>query len=739
MEAGMEPKETEQLTPFSVIQMRARRGLPWIIVFSLSIALAGLEIFYVMNFQSTLAEFFETLGFERLGYYIRHLYIPDTSVYGLVMAFLTAIGFIIFPIKRPGLKMSDEELKAYMRKYVEKIPLYDIVLAVLALAVFSFHAYLGPYTQANEGVIPDNMVVPGIIAAAIGFFLVFELTRRSVGPWLAAVAGFFLLYYFYWNFTSTLLTPLGVLRGWAQQMFFSKGGLFNVPFQVMAMYVFAFLFFGTFLEQIGIGSYITRLMLSLFGRKPGGPAKVAIVSSGFMGMLSGSSVANVFTTGVFTIPLMKRSGFPPEVAGAVEASASTGGQIMPPIMGAAAFIMASFLHRPYNDIVIAAFVPAFIYFASLYYFVDLEAKRRGLRGLPESELPKKGPLLRKLYLLLPVIVITLLLVMHLPPQHSVVASLSVALVVALWATRAPVSTKVAYTIAFLIALAIPFAVGMKPLAAVYFAGISFLILSSLLVFTRGLKRFGQVIFASVEQAARNTIPVFMAAALAGVVQGALTGTGLSNTLGFKFIELAHNNIYLLLLFAGIISIIVGMGVPTTANYVITSLLSASAIITVATTVLGIPKSAAALGAHMFVFYYGILADLTPPVALAAFAGATVARADFWKTAVNATRFGFAKYVLPFVFAVNPAMLIIPVLEGNATWVQFAWSIITVTAVIIAASAGFAGYLGGPIRSRVTRVLLVLIGIIAITGKAPLVLVAYALSAIVYVLARRGRA
>ncbi len=733
-----EAPEGETLTPFKIIQMRARKGKIWIYVFILAQFVAFLEIFYVMNFYGTTSQFLEQLGLKGLANAWRQtLFISSRSILGLVMGTLVSVGYVIFPIRKPGFKATDEELTAYMKKYVEKVPVYDIILALLSLVVFIYHAKLGAYVEANEGELPPGSEKTAFIMAVLGFLLVFELTRRAVGPWLVAVVSAFLAYYIYFWFEHSLLSPFGVGLKWAKDMFYSTYGIFNIPFQVMAAYVFAFLFFGTFLEQIGIGEYITRLMLAYFGKRPGGPAKVAIVSSGFMGMLSGSSVANVFTTGVFTIPLMKKSGFPGEVAGAIEASASTGGQIMPPIMGAAAFIMASFLNRPYGEIVIAAFLPAFIYFLSLYYFVDLEAKKRGLRGLPDEMLPDRKPLLRKLYLMLPVAAITILLVLKLPAQHSVVASLSIALIAAMWALPVRLATKISYTLSIIVILAFTLLIGMNYLGAIYFTGIFFLFASSLLILTKSLRHFGVILFKSIEQAVRNSIPVFMAAALAGVVQGSLTLTGLSTKLGETLVSIAHGNIYILLVLAGMLSILVGMGVPTTANYVITSLLSAGAIVAAATSSLHLAFPAAMLGAHMFVFYYGILADLTPPVALAAFAGATVARADFWKTAVNATRFGFAKYVLPFVFAVNPAMLILPVLEGYMTVWNFAWSLITIFAVIITASAGFTGYFGGRIERKSLQVLLVILGVAAVTGKPVLVIAAYALSIITYVLAKKG--
>ncbi|MCE4609326.1 MAG: TRAP transporter fused permease subunit [Desulfurococcales archaeon] len=724
-------KLPEHISVFTVMARRARRGKVHLIVLTMAIFMAFLEIFYIMNFHGTLVNFIEGLGLTSLAEFInRSLYLDLNISLILVMAILVAVGFLIYPAKRPPTKATEEQLREFMRKYVDRIPLYDYILAAIGFIVIAYNAWLQPYVVANEGSIPENLTGISIIMAILGFIMVIEVTRRAVGPWMIFVMIVFLLYYL--NFYR-----FDALK-WATDMFYAREGLFNIPYTVMAMYVFAFLFFGNFLEQIGIGNYITRLMLGLFGKKPGGPAKVSIVSSGFMGMLSGSSVANVFTTGVFTIPLMKKSGFPPEVAGAVEASASTGGQIMPPIMGAAAFIMASYLGRPYGDIVIAGFLPAFIYFASLYYFVDLEAKRRSLKGL--TEVPDVKPMLRKLYLLSPVALIVYLLVIRLPPQHAVVASLSLALIAAVWATDfLKLSTKITYTITGIALYIIGYLVGLNNLATAYFGGISLLLLTFILYLVPALRPFSQVIIRSIEQAVRNSIPVFMAAAMAGVIQGSLTLTGLSTRLGETLIAIAHNNIYLLLIFAGLISILVGMGVPTTANYVITSLISATAIMTAAQTMLGIPAAAALLAANMFVFYYGILADVTPPVALAAFAGATVARADFWKTAVNATRMAFAKYVLPFIFAVNPAMLIIPIMEGEATVGQLIYAIIATIGVIISASAGFAGYLGGHIRRNWLRVLLAVVGILAVTTNLYLVIATYVLSIITYLLARKGLA
>lgn len=723
--------DEEVISPFKLISMRARRGVVRAYVFSLALMIAVLEVFYILNFQGTLEQFLERVGLEEVASVIARLTLNTEVVEAIVMAGLLGVGFMILPARRPNVKWGRDELQRYMERHIERIPLYDIVLSIAGFAIFLYVAYMVRMLLAFEGSLPPEARPVAIPMGIVAFILVMELARRAVGPWFLMVVTVFLLYYLNYNRFD--------IRYWIENMIYWKSGLFNIPFFVMVIYVFAFLFFGTFLEKMGIGEYITRLMLSLFGRRPGGPAKVAIVSSGVMGMLSGSSVANVFTTGTFTIPLMKRSGFPGEVAGAVEASASTGGQIMPPIMGAAAFIMAAFLNRQYYDIVIAGFLPAFIYFASLYYFVDIEAKRRGLRGLREAEVPELKPLLGKLYLFSPIVLLTILLVMRLAPAHAVVASLSVALLAAAWASGAPLPSKIAYTLALGLVLGIALTSGMTLLGAIYFTGISFIFVSIALLATKSFRNLARALLEAIEDSVRNGVPVFTAAALAGVIQGAITGTGLSGYLGEKLIEIAHGNLYLLLVFAGLISIVVGMGVPTTANYVITSLLSVAAIASAATSLLGVDELTALLAAHMFVFYYGILADVTPPVALAAFAGATVARADFWRTAVNATRMAFAKYVLPFVFVVQPGLLILPIIEGRVGPESLVWGLLSTGAVVIAASAGFAGYLGGHIKLKPVRAALVILGIAAISTNTYAVAAAYIASAVVYILARMGKA
>jgi TRAP transporter 4TM/12TM fusion protein len=722
--------DEEVISPFKLLSMRARKGVVRAYVFSLALMIAVLEVFYILNFQGTLEQFLEQVGLEGIASAIARLTLNTEVVEAIVMAGLLGVGFMILPARRPNVKWGRDELQRYMERHIERIPLYDIALSIAGFAIFLYVAYMVKMLLAFEGSLPPEARPVAIPMGIVAFILVMELARRAVGPWFLMVVTVFLLYYLNYN-----RFDIGY---WIENMIYWKSGLFNIPFFVMVIYVFAFLFFGTFLEKMGIGEYITRLMLSLFGRRPGGPAKVAIVSSGVMGMLSGSSVANVFTTGTFTIPLMKRSGFPGEVAGAVEASASTGGQIMPPIMGAAAFIMAAFLNRQYYDIVIAGFLPAFLYFASLYYFVDIEAKRRGLKGLREAEVPELRPLLGKLYLFSPIVLLTILLVMRLAPAHAVVASLSAALLAAAWASNASLPSKIAYTLALGVVLGVALASGMTLLGAIYFTGISFIFISIALLATRSYRGLAKALLEAIEDSVRNGVPVFTAAALAGVIQGAITGTGLSGYLGEKLIEVAHGNLYLLLVFAGIISIVVGMGVPTTANYVITSLLSAAAIASAATSLLGIDEMTALLAAHMFVFYYGILADVTPPVALAAFAGATVARADFWRTAVNATRMAFAKYVLPFVFVVQPGLLILPIIEGRVGVESLVWGLLSTGAVVIAASAGFAGYLGGHIRVKALRVALVVLGIAAISTNPYAVAAAYIASAAVYLLARLGK-
>jgi TRAP transporter 4TM/12TM fusion protein len=416
-------------------------------------------------------------------------------------------------------------------------------------------------------------------------------------------------------------------------------------------------------------------------------------------------------TGTFTIPMMKRSGFPPHLAGAVEAAASTGGQLMPPVMGAAAFVMAEFLGRPYRDIIIAGFIPALLYYIGVYIFIDLYTKRLGIKPT-EEKFPPLLRLMRSLYLLLPIPLIAYLLVVGIPPQHSAIAALTLTVVTGLVAQPSVSWTVKITTIAgiALLAVAIIYA-GLNPYAAVITLGVLTIIIGVVLgLLLRGGRSFAALIYEALTSTSTTATTVFLAASMAGIVQGVLTYTGQITAIGFKLLELAGGNLLLLLLMSMSISLVLGMGVPTTANYIITSLVSASAIASAARE-LGYAPDAALLMAHMFVFYFGILADVTPPVALAAYAASTIAKSDFFKTGLHASMLALAGYLGPYMFAFHPDLLLVTVKNWDATaalgvLINFASGVVGMYSL----AAGVTGYLRGPLP-RYLRALLIPLGVV----------------------------
>ncbi len=652
------------------------------------------EVLFIFNFTYSLYDLFERIGLK-LTFLRVDLQVKQGMAF--VLAMILLITFMLYPIVK-------------REKHFKKVPFYDYLLITLSLLSMFYMFWRYPTYMVYYNVnIYD--VVFGLIAIA----LVLEATRRTVGWILPAIVLVFLVY----GIQDTQFN-------WGRfvQYLYLDQGIFGIPYYVMTIYVFAFIYFGAFLLKIGVSDYITKFMITIFGPRQGGPAKAAVVSSGLMGTVSGSSVANVLTTGTFTIPLMKKAGYPKEIAGAVEPVASTGGQLMPPIMGAAAFIMAQFLGVPYNKIIIAAVIPALIYYAGVYLFIDLETKRLGLRGISKDELTQISYFIRKLYILLPIVVITVALIWGLAPHIVAISSLGVAIWVA-WISREEIAgneqlyvsvvvltTLLMFTrrniamsvgiILVLIALAlivlafiskhiefneklyisllfilfIAFAkfLGVRKEAILLMTGV-FGIIFSLIVGYFSKSNAGRIMYTatyeSMIDAGVTSTSVMLAAASAGLIQGVLTMTGLVTSLGYKLIDLTGGILILLLIMAMIFSLILGMGVPTTANYVITSLVAAPAVYNA---VMGkgiydlpVPGTGAAialLAAHFFVFYFGILADLTPPVALAAYAGSALAGGDFWKTAKNSVKYALAGYIGPYIYFTHPEMFLITVQSWN---------------------------------------------------------------------------
>ena len=509
---------------------------------------------------------------------------------GLILLF----GFLTFPAKK-----GDER--------VNHMPWYDIVLLIAGPGAYFFYAVNAQnVVQMSARVMQNDLYM---IIGLIGILALVELCRRCVGLPILCVAGVLLVYTFF-NLGGSAdfkMTLYQVIR----TMFYTFNGIFGGPISVCAKFIVVFIIFGAFLERTGIAQFFINLANAVAGAAPGGPAKVAVISSALCGMVSGSSVGNTVTTGSVTIPMMKKTGYKPEFAGAVEAAASTGGQIMPPIMGAAAFLMAEFTGEPYGTIAMRAILPAVLYFTGIYIAVHLEAKKLGLKGIPREQLPRVRQLLPKIYLLAPLV---LLVVM--------------------------VSTNM-YTMAFSAAIAIVAAVAVG------------LVNNVVEIASKSSNRedfltFGKIIDA-LEGGAKGSITVAVACGVAGIISGCITVTGLASKLLSTIVSLSGGHMIIALALTMLCCIVLGMGVPTTANYCIMAATCAPILMDPS---IGVTKMAA----HFFVFYFGIVADITPPVALAAYAGSAIAKADPMKTGFNATKLAIAAFIVPYIFAFSPQML-----------------------------------------------------------------------------------
>ena len=545
---------------------------------------------------------------------------------GLILLF----GFLTYPAKK-----GDER--------VNHMPWYDIVLLIAGPGAYFFYAVNAQnVVQMSARVMQNDLYM---IIGLIGILALVELCRRCVGLPILCVAGVLLVYTFF-NLGGSAdfkMTLYQVIR----TMFYTFNGIFGGPISVCAKFIVVFIIFGAFLERTGIAQFFINLANAVAGAAPGGPAKVAVISSALCGMVSGSSVGNTVTTGSVTIPMMKKTGYKPEFAGAVEAAASTGGQIMPPIMGAAAFLMAEFTGEPYGTIAMRAILPAVLYFTGIYIAVHLEAKKLGLKGIPREQLPRVRQLLPKIYLLAPLV---LLVVM--------------------------VSTNM-YTMAFSAAIAIVAAVAVG------------LVNNVVEIASKSSNRedfltFGKIIDA-LEGGAKGSITVAVACGVAGIISGCITVTGLASKLLSTIVSLSGGHMIIALALTMLCCIVLGMGVPTTANYCIMAATCAPILMDPS---IGVTKMAA----HFFVFYFGIVADITPPVALAAYAGSAIAKADPMKTGFNATKLAIAAFIVPYIFAFSPQMLFVDV-TGAFQVVQIC---ISALLGIFGVAAALNGFLYRPI-------------------------------------------
>jgi len=521
------------------------------------------------------------------------------------LSFAILLAFLVYPMMK----------KPY---FLEKIRWFGYTLA--ALGVFSASYIAVNYNEL--ALRPGDYLQIDILVAILAIVILLEAGRRVLGIALSIIAIIFLAYDILGPYMPELIIHKGAsLNKLAGHMFLTTEGIFGVPLGVSAEFVFLFVLFGSLLDKAGAGEYFINLAFALLGRFRGGPAKASVVASGFTGIMSGSSIANTVTTGTFTIPLMKKTGFRPEQAGAVEVAASTNGQLMPPVMGAAAFIIAEFLGLSYTDVIYAAFIPAFVSYFALFYIVHLEALKLGLKGMNKEDLPPKLQIfLSGAHFLIPIFFL-LYTLMVLQESAASAAFNAIMLLMSIMIVQHP-----------------------------------FRALITKQKITKDIMLSGFVdILAGMISGAKNMIPIAIATALAGIVVGSITLTGLGQVLLEVIETLSGGNIFLILILAAVISLILGMGLPTTANYIVMASLTAPVILLLAQdNGFLIP----AIAAHLFVFYFGILADDTPPVGLAAYAAAGIAKADPIKTGIQGFKYDIRTAILPFMFFFNPELLLI---------------------------------------------------------------------------------
>ncbi|MBQ9421889.1 MAG: TRAP transporter permease [Lachnospiraceae bacterium] len=526
------------------------------------------------------------------------------------MACIVFLGYLIFPARK-GIQK------------VNHIPWYDLILMVLGTGAFLYFM-TNAITIIQQG---SKFANYQIAIGCVGIIALAEVCRRSVGLPILVVATAFIIY----ALTTGLSNPTFVKRlNYAVRLlFYSKEGILSTPVNTCSKFIVIFIIFGAFLERTGISDFFIDFANALVGSFAGGPAKVAVVSSALLGMVSGSSVANTVGSGSVTIPLMKKTGYRGEFAGAVEAAASTGGQIMPPIMGAAAFLMADIVGTPYSNIIVRAIIPAVLYFTGIFIAVHLEAKKNNLKGIPREQLPKMGILIRDIYLLIPIIVLVWLVSTN---KRTIQSAAAIAIVLA-------------------ILVSFP---------------------------NKKYRMTPKSIMEALAAGAKGSISVAAACGIAGIIAGVITMTGLANVLINGIVALAGSRVIIALVLTMLCCIVLGMGVPTTANYCIMAATCAPILVR-----MGVPT----IAAHFFVFYFGIVADITPPVALAAYAGAAIAQANPMRTALNATKLAIAAFIVPYILAMNPVMVLVDVTGP----MQIVVIVLTSLIGIFGVSAGLAGY------------------------------------------------
>lgn len=574
----------------------------------------------------------------------------------LFLGFVILFVFILFPIRK---NMKNQK--------TNHIPIYDIILAILGSGSFFY------FVANHEAIIDHGTRISSleIVLGIIGILVLAECCRRVTGIPILVVASCFIIYSFYFFLSVKNQELAKVVRKVIYNLFYTTTGVIGTPIGVCSTYIALFIIFGSFLEATGISDFFIACANALAGWATGGPAKVSVISSALCGMVSGSSVGNTVTTGSVTIPMMKKTGYPAEFAGAVEAASSTGGQIMPPIMGAAAFLMAEMIGVPYADIVVRAILPAILYFTGIFLEVHLRAKRLGLKGIPREELPKGRDLLPKFYLLIPLVVLVYMIIKGYTMSRSAIFATLLCIVVSMIDKAHRMTPE-----KFLNALA---------------------------------------------NGTKNTLSIAVACGIAGIIAGVVTMTGLGQVFISAIVSISHGQLMIALVLTMVCCIILGMGVPTTANYII----MATTCAPILTTGMGLN----AMCANMFVFYFGIVADITPPVALAAYAGSAIAKSDPMKTAFQATRLAIAAFLVPYIFCLNPAMLFI-----DTTVLEVIQVIITSFLGMFAIASAIEGYMFR-VLGPVPRILLAIAGLMMMYPGTVTDIIGIAAIAVIFVIER----
>lgn len=610
-QSPLQYKEARDYALIERILRRSRLGIPQIVMLTASALSVALALFHV---------------------YVAGFGTPEShSFRSTHLAVMMVLAVMVYPLFRSSVSdgLTGATAGDTNRRRVGFA--IDLVLVAMIVMVQAYVLYDVEEFQAREGSLDPSDVWMGTVLV----FLVLETTRRAVGWTMVIITGFFILQTIFSNhFFGFFYGPPVGFEEFIDVQFVRTDGIFGIPLLVASTYIVLFIVFGAILIRSGAGQFFIELAVALTGHRTGGPAKASVVASAFLGTVSGSATANVVTTGSFTIPMMKRLGYRGRFAAAVEACASSGGQITPPIMGAAAFIIAEFMRVSYLTVVVAAIVPAFLYFATIYCMVHLEAEKHGIARVAKKDLPRLGDVLRRGWHLLLSLVIL---------------------------------------IGFLV-------VGFTPMHAAFWAIISMVILS----FVNANTRMSPVdLIAALESGVRSTIPVTVACACAGIIIGSIFVSGL----GLKFtngvIDLAGGSLIILLILTGLAAILLGMGITTTAVYITVAALIVPSLIEIGVT---------PMAAHMFAFYYGVVSTITPPVALASFAAAAIAGSPPMATAFESARIGVAKYLVPFIFVYNPSLLF----EGPV-WLTL-YSCLAALVGVWAMSIALEGWLKGPLST-----------------------------------------